>query len=75
MNVQEKIQEFSSMFNDFTWQKDNAPEYTIITWIEWLHTQWQQGMITLEDYRALINIDIVQKQEQNHDHARIPRNC
>lgn len=53
------IRFFKDRFIDFEQQRLTAPNHVVNDYISWLHSQWDSGIISLPEYRKLIQIDIL----------------
>lgn len=52
------INRFKTQFVDFNKEKVLSPYMIINTYISWLYNQWRLGLITVDEYRALIKVEI-----------------
>jgi hypothetical protein len=50
---------FKLRFINFEQQKIDSPTHVVNDYISWLYTEWDRGLISLQEYRKLLSIDIL----------------
>ena len=49
---------YLSQYIDPVKQYEDLPNHVISGWVYWLYERWENGLITLSEYRKLLNTDI-----------------
>ena len=61
-SVNQKMVEYGIIVAEFEtyWDTDGKHIWNNKTngWVNWIHENWESGLINLEEYRYLINVDI-----------------
>jgi hypothetical protein len=54
------VNQYKNRFIDFKEQKESTPSYVYNDYIRWLYQSWEDGLITISQYRKAITINILE---------------
>ena len=57
---QAMIVQFKDTYISFERQKETLPNHVLYSWVGWIHGKWDMGLITLKEYKSLLNINILE---------------